>query len=300
MIKQMIKINSMSIVLLLVFVIAFAKANAQGTDLFRAEYTYFPQRDSDNSFRRFRTFANVPLKVAEGSYIVPFFEYRNVEYLVRDDFGSTEFGSDRYESFELSLGYTFPMEKNWRFGSRAGVLAASNFDKARAQSDDYFLTASVYFIKNEKKRDDGGKPWQLVLGVQYSTTAGRPFPLPYVNYYRELNDKWSFTLGAPKMNLKYRFNDKNSMQLYARLDGFYANIQGDEPTSLGIAEDVSMTVAMFGPGYQYNFTKHISAYVYAGYTFINDIRLRDDNGDDVVTLNDTNTFYSRIGLKFKI
>lgn len=282
------------------FVLAFAKAHSQGTDLFRAEYTYFPQRKSDNSFRRFRTFANVPLKVNEGAYLVPFIEYRNVQYLVRDDFMRTDFGTDRYESFEVSLGYTFPMKNNWRFGSRGGVLVASNFDKGRAQSDDYFLSASVYFIKNEKNREDGGKPWQLVIGVQYNTTAGRPFPLPYVNYYRELNKDWSFTLGAPKMNLKYRFNDKNSVQLYARLDGFFANIQNDEATTRGVAEDVSMTVAMFGPGYQYNFTKHISAYLYAGYTFINDIRLRDDNADDVVTLNETNTFYSRIGLKFKI
>ncbi|WP_438969361.1 DUF6268 family outer membrane beta-barrel protein [Nonlabens sp.] len=285
---------------IVLFVIAFAKAHSQGTDLFRAEYTYFPQRKSDNSFRRFRTFANVPLKVDEGTYIVPFIEYRNVQYLVRDDFMRTDFGTDRYESFEVSLGYTFPMKNNWRFGSRAGILVASNFDEGKAHSDDYFLSASVYFIKNEKNREDGGKPWQLVVGVQYNTTAGRPFPLPYINYYREINEDWSFTLGAPKMNLKYRFSDKNSVQLYARLDGFFANIQNDEPTTRGVAEDVSMTVAMFGPGYQYNFTKHISAYVYAGYTFINDIRLRDDNADDVVTLNDTNTFYSRIGLKFKI
>ncbi len=279
---------------------AFAKADAQGTDLFRAEYTYFPQRKSDNSFRRFRTFANVPLKVAEGSYIVPFFEYRNVHLLFRDDSSLTSFNTDRYESIEVSLGYTFPMKNDWRFGSRGGVIAASNFDAGRAKGDDYFLTASVYFIKNKKDREDGGKPWRLVVGVQYSTTAGRPFPLPYLNYYREINDQLSFTLGAPKMNLKYSFNEKHEAQLYARLDGFYANIQNDVPTANGLAEDVSMTIAMYGPGYQYNFTKHISAYVYAGFTFINDIRLRNDAGDDVFTINDTNTFYSRAGLKFKI
>jgi hypothetical protein len=287
--------------LILLICFAFAKADAQGTDLFRAEYTYFPQRKSDNSFRRFRTFANVPLKIKEGTYLVPFLEYRNVHFLIRDDDRFEELKTDRYESFELSLGYTFPMKKNWRFGSRVGVLIASNFDKARAISDDYFLSASVYFIKNEKKRDDGGKPWQLVVGVQYNTTAGRPFPLPYLNYYRELNDKWSFTLGAPKMNLKYTFNEKHNAQLYARLDGFYANIQNNIPTTDGrIADNASMTVAMFGPGYAYNFTKHISFYVYTGFTFVNDIRLRDVGGDDVKTINDTNTLYSRAGIKFKI
>ncbi|WP_438963181.1 DUF6268 family outer membrane beta-barrel protein, partial [Nonlabens sp.] len=159
---------------------------------------------------------------------------------------------------------------------------------------------SAYFIKNRTKRDDGGKPWRLVLGVQYNTTAGRPFPLPYLNNYREFAPQWSFALGAPKMNLVYRFNDKNRVQLYARLDGFYANIQNNVGTSNGAADSVSMTTAMLGPGYQYNFTKHISAYVYAGYTIFNDIRLRDASGDDVKNVNNSNTFYSRAGLKFKI
>ncbi|ARN77915.1 hypothetical protein BST97_07840 [Nonlabens spongiae] len=289
-----------SVLAALFLVLAFAKADAQGTDLFRAEYTYFPQRKSDNSFRRFRTFANIPLKVGEGTYFVPFIEYRNVHMVIRDTERFQEFSTDRYESYEIALGYTQPLKNNWRFGSRAGVLIASDFDEAKPVKDDYFVSASAYFIKNEKKRDDGGKPWQLVVGVQYSTTVGRPFPLPYLNYYREFKKDWSFTLGAPKMNLRYRFDDKNSVQLYARLDGFYANIQNDVDTNGGIGDNISMTTAMAGPGYQYNFTKHISVYVYAGYTFLNEIRLRNTDGDDVKIINETNTFYSRAGIKFKI
>jgi hypothetical protein len=246
---------------------------------------------------------NIPLKIGEGEYLVPFFEYRNVHLVIRDDQRFEEFNTDRYESFELSLGYTFKMKKNWRFGSRLGVLAASNFDEGKANDDDYFLSASVYFIKNEKKRTEG-KPWQLVIGVAYNTTAGRPFPLPYINYYRELTQNLSYTVGVPKMNLRYRFNDKHSVQLYARLDGFFANIQNDvtefSEGNLTVAENVSMTTAMFGPGYAYNFTKNLSVYVYAGYTFINEIRLRDDNFEDVKVINSSNTFYSRAGIKFKI
>ncbi|MGB3590048.1 MAG: DUF6268 family outer membrane beta-barrel protein [Nonlabens sp.] len=293
--------NTRNIVLLCLVCFAFAEAHPQGTDLFRIEYTYFPQTDSDNSFRRFRTFANVPLKVKEDAYLVPFLEYRNVHLVIKDDQRFREFNTDRYESYQVGLGYTFKMKNNWRFGARIGVLAASNFDEGKVQGDDVFATGSIYFIKNEKNREDGGRPWQLVVGVQYNTTAGRPFPLPYLNYYREINDKLSYTVGVPKMNLRYRFNDKHSIQGYARLDGFFANIQNDTKVIDGrIAEDVSMTIAMIGPGYQYNFTRHISAYVYAGYTFLNEIRLRDANAEDVRIVNDKNTFYSRVGLKFKI
>ncbi|HSJ12579.1 MAG TPA: hypothetical protein VK916_07820, partial [Gillisia sp.] len=52
-------------------------AQGQSTDLARIEYTYFPQTDSDNSFRRFRSFVNFPIKLNEnGAYLVPGIEYR--------------------------------------------------------------------------------------------------------------------------------------------------------------------------------------------------------------------------------
>jgi hypothetical protein len=192
------------------------------------------------------------------------------------------------------------MEKNWRFGSRVGLLFASNFDSGSVESDDIFFSGSVYFIKDETDGTDG-KPWRLVVGVQYSTTVGRPFPLPYLNYYREFAPDWSFSVGAPKMNLKYNFNERSSAQLYARLDGFYGNIQNNAITTEGeIADNVSLTTVVVGPGYEYFITKHIGLYAYAGYTLLNDIRLRNDAGDDVKNINDTNTFYSRIGVKFKI
>ncbi|AZQ44744.1 DUF6268 family outer membrane beta-barrel protein [Nonlabens ponticola] len=293
------KTTSYMLVMIVVF-LAFAKANSQATDLARVEYTYFPQRNSDNSFRRFRTFINIPLKIKEGTYIVPFFEYRNVHFLIRDDDRFREFGTDRYESYEGAIGYTFPMKKDWRFGSRAGFLFASNFDSGSVEKDDIFFSGSVYFIKDATDNFKT-KPWRLVVGVQYSTRVGRPFPLPYINYYREFAPDWSYSVGAPKMNLKYRFNDKNSVQLYARLDGFYANIQNNVVTDDDqIADNASLTTVVVGPGYQYNLTRHLSLYAYVGYTAINDIRLRNEDGDDVKNINDSNTFYSRVGLKFKI
>ena len=66
------------------------------------------------------------------------------------------------------------------------------------------------------------------------------------------------------------------------------------------ADNISMTVLLSGLGYEYQFTKHLVFYVYAGYTILNDIRLRDANDDDVFTINDKNSFYARSGIKFKI
>lgn len=279
---------------------------SQSTDLARIEYTYFPQRDSDNSFRRFRAQAALPFKLKkEGSYLVPGIEYRNVNFKYNDPENFITNNLDRFQSFTATLGYTFKMNEDWRFGAEGGVKVASNFSSGKVLNDDLIYTGAVYFIKI-KEDERFYEPWRLILGLQYSTTTGFPFPLPIVNYYKRWDEKWSYMLGTPKSNLKYYFNEKHILQAFVTLDGFFANIQENfDATPQNFSDDnkaesISMTILLSGLGYEYSFTDHLKFYVYAGHTLMNDIRLRDMNKDDVYTINKTNTFYARGGLKFTI
>ena len=280
--------------------------SAQLTDLARVEYTYFPQSDSDNSFRRFRSFINVPVKLKEDVYLVPGFEYRNVNLKFEDVTPFSREDLDRFQSFSFSLGYTQKLNDKWRLGAKIGTRITSNFSTESFSSSDVVHTGAVYFI-NDKTKDGLDKPWRLIVGGRYDTESGRPFPLPFVNYYREFHPNWSFTLGVPKSNIKRYFgkNREHIIQSFLSLDGFYANIQDNVEVNIPegefeTAESISMTVALFGLGYEYCFTKHLVFYFYAGHTVINDIRLRDGDRNDVFTINDKNTFYGRSGIKFKL
>lgn len=277
-------------------------SQAQSTDLARIEYTYFPQSDSDNSFRRFRTFVNFPIKLSENGYLVPGLDYENINFKFEDAAPFGKFGNlDRYQSFTATLGYTNKMSESWRYAVLGGLMLASNFELGKIVKDDLLYTGAVLFIK------DGGEegvrvPWRLILGLHYSTTSGFPFPLPIINYYREFHPNWSYTVGVPKTNLKYSINKKNEIQAFVTLDGFFANIQENRQVenSNALAENISMTIVLAGLGYEFNFTDHLVYYLYAGHTVRNDIRIRDDNRDDVYDINRVNTFYGRTGLKFKI
>lgn len=281
-------------------------ARAQTTDLARVEYTYFPQSDSDNSFRRFRALVNAPIKVSENdAYIVIGAEYRSVDLKYRDGapFSTDDLG--RFQSYNLSLGYTFKLSDIWRFGARAGTIIASNFEDG-INSDDLLFEGAVYFIKDIDFEDDAGtvKSKRLILGLQYNITSGRPFPLPIINYNVRASENWSYTLGVPKTNIKYYFNEKNIVQAFVTLDGFYAHVQ-DNPKILSSsnvvnADSISMTVVLGGLGYEHYFTDNLLFYFYGGYTILNNIRLEDENRDEVFNINDTNSFYMRGGLKFKI
>ena len=299
--------NTCKSLLVLSFLLFFgSSAMAQLTDLARVEYTYFPQSDSDNSFRRFRTFLNFPIKLKkEGSYLVPGIEYRNVHFKFYDDTSFETLHLDRFQSFTATLAYVFHLNNNWRVGLQTGAKAASNFSTNELLSDDIIYEGAVYFIKI-KKGEDILKPTRIIFGLHYSTTTGFPFPLPVAHYYKKFHPKWSYMLGVPKTNLKYHTNNRNVLQAFVTLDGFYANVQDNfdvTPTvndNTALANSMSMTVVLAGIGYEYSITEHLGLYVYAGHTIRNDIRLRDVDRNDVYTINSVNTFYARGGLKFSV
>lgn len=293
--------------LFLFFLLLFSlSAFCQSTDLARLEYTYFPQKKSDNSFRRMRAQVAFPISLKkEGSYLIPGLEYRRVHFKYEDEELFETRDLDRFQSFTASLGYTFKMNELWRFGAEGGIKLASNFARSDIFSDDLIYTGAVYFIKI-KEDERYYEPWRLILGLQYSTTTGFPFPLPIVNYYKRWDEKWSYMLGTPKSNLKYYFNDQHEVQLFVTLDGFFSNVQNNFDTTPGnntndkVAESMSMTILLSGLGYEFSFTDHLKFYLYGGHTLLNDIRLRDADRNNVYTINETNTFYARSGLKFTI
>ncbi|MGJ8666571.1 MAG: DUF6268 family outer membrane beta-barrel protein [Patiriisocius sp.] len=284
---------------------------AQLTDLGRVEYTYFPQGSSENSFKRFRAFVNVPFKLSEDGYLVTGFEYRNFFLKLEDPATLAAINKtnlEHYQSFTFSLGYTDKFKnKDLRWALQGEIKAASNFTDGLI-GEDIIFGGSGYLIWDRTSEEDKeiyDKPWRLVLGLNYSTTAGRPFPLPFINYYREFHPKWSFGLGVPKSNVKWEFVEDMELQGFVTLDGFFANIQDGTVVTLENGEqktgaNVGFTTLLGGLGYEWEFVDHILFYVYGGHTIINDIRIRDENDDDVFTINDTGSFYTRGGIKIKI
>lgn len=296
------------ILLLLIFLFNIFISKAQLSDLARLEYTYFPQRDSDNNFQRVRFSANLPLKLNdEGAYLVPGVEYRNVQFDFRDQPNFSTGGLTNFDSYQVTLGYTFKFSEYVRFAARAGTLIASNFENDKLIGEDILFSGAAFLIKDKTGKGEANKPWRLITGLSYSTKAGIPIPLPFVYYFKQFSPKWSYGIGVPKSNIKYEFNKKNRLQLLATLDGFFANIQNNRnipvdntSSRFSVADSISMTVAIAALGYERYFTDHLVFYLYSGFTFINDIRLRDQNEEDVFTINESNTFYFRGGLKFKI
>lgn len=271
---------------------------AQTTDLLRVEYLNIPNSNTKNSISRYRFLFQAPLKVSEGNYIVIGGDYRYID-LTLDNVPFTTDDLNSVQTIEGSIGYLHDVkESDWLYGFKVGARLASNFD-SKLVTDDYIYLASVYAIRDRTKEGKAEKPNRLVLGLDYTTTPGRGYPLPIINYYREFAPNWTYTLGVPKTNIRYKFDDKNHLQAFVTLDNFFANIQTNKTVNGKLAENISSTLVLGGLGYEYYFTKHLLYYGYVAYSISNDYRLRNNNRDDIYIIEDKNTVYFRTGIKFK-
>lgn len=300
--KNFFRANSL---LLLLFSTCLFGLKAQTTDLARIEYMRVPFSDGDQSLNRFRALIQAPIPIKD-DYLIFGAEYRKLDLDFRED---VPFNRERIKStqrIEASLGYVKKLKNtNWRIAGKGGVRIASTLNTSLGK-DDFIYMGALYAINDVKERNEEGavvgKPYRLILGLVYSTTPGRNYPIPLVNYFRKINETWSYTVGVPKTLIRYTFNEKNHLQAFATLDNFFANIQDNVriPNNDRVGENISMTNVVLGLGYEFYFTDHLQYYLYAGHTVYNEYRIRDNNREDVYVIENDNTFYIRTGIKFKI
>ncbi len=277
--------------------------NAQTTDLARVEYMNIPFSKSDNSIQRYRALiqAPIPLDKELNKIIVVGLEYRYLDIDIRDAVPFDTGIVSSTQRMEASLGYVFKLESqpDWRFGVKGLARINSNLE-GELVSDDFIFGVAAYGIY-DKTKESLTKPYRWIFGLEYTTTPGRNFPLPIVNYYREFAPNWTYTLGVPKTNVRRYLNEshKDAIQAFVTLDNFFANIQNNIDVNGQTAENISMTLVLGGLGYEHYFTDHLLFYGYGAYTISNDFRLRDNERNDIYTINEDGSYYMRAGLKFK-
>ena len=299
---------------LLILLLLFAMVlSAQTTDLARIEYLYQPFSESKNSISRFRALAQIPISLdkEENKFLLIGLEYRYVDVDIKDPNDVLAFNGNMINSVQQThgyLAYTWKPGEYWRLGAKAGVKIQSDFQGALI-SDDLIYDVGIYTINNHTKNvKEGEKPFRLIMGLTYSNTPGRWYPLPILNYYKEFRQNWTYTLGFPKTNIRYCLNDshKDVIQAFATLDNIYANIQQNfvpqsESQNPGgkVAESIQETMILLGTGYEHFFTEHLLFYAYAAHSVYNNFKLEDGDGRKVYEINTNNSPYFRAGIRFK-
>lgn len=288
-----------SFVTLTLVVMVAMNVQAQLADLARLEYSFIPKSNSEDQYTRLRALVNYPIAIGGDRFIVIGAEYNRIILNTEDDYPFDTALLQTINVIDLNFGYVFKTSEYWRLGFKINPRIASTLT-SKLTMDDFFLNGGVYSINDRTEDKTAEKPYRLILGLTYNATAGVPFPLPFVSYYRRINKNWSFNAGVPKSNIKYFFNEKSIMQTFVGFDGYFANLQKPIRLDGQQIDRISLSLVVGGLGYEYNFSKHLVAYIYTGYTFRLNNVLRADNRDEIFKLDDINAFYLRTGLKFKL
>lgn len=282
-------------VLMLFFLTTFCWA--QTPDVFRLEYTYLPENDSEVQLSRVKIVLNYPITLKDSSNIIIGSEYNRIVYDVNRDLGFSNEGFNVLHVLDLNLAYVHKYNEEWRF---IGVLTprlASTLTNS-LENGDFFVNITAGAFRDRRNID---KPSRLVLGLTYNSSVNLRIPLPIVYYEKQFHPKWAYVLGVPKTAVRFEPKKKSTLQLEFILDGYFVNLQNNVLLpSTGLASSISSTSALVTFGYQYNFTKEISAYAYGGHTLFQSSVLRDDDRNDVFTLNAEPSLYFRTGFRIGI
>ena len=88
------------------------------------------------------------------------------------------------------------------------------------------------------------------------------------------------------------------IQIEFILDGYFVNLQNSTILpDAGFASSISSSAALATIGYQYNLSKVMSVYGYMGHTLFQTGVLRDEDRNDIFTINDDPSFYFRAGFR---
>ncbi len=267
---------------------------SQTPDVFRLEYMLMPENDAEVQLSRIKLVANVPIKLKDSNNIIIGAEYNRIAYDLKRDVTFNNAGLSLFHVLDVNFAYVYKHNEDWRF---IGVLTprlASTFTNP-LENGDFGINITVGAFRDRQKIE---KPTRLVLGIAYNSSVIYRIPLPFIYFEKRFHPKWTYVLGAPKTGLKFHPSGKHTIQSEFILDGYFVNLQNNVLVSdTGLASSISSSAALITFGYQYNITKVMAVYAYAGHTLFNSGVLRDNDRNDIFTLNDQSSFYFRTGFR---
>jgi hypothetical protein len=254
-----------------------------------------PRNDAGAKLARLKLVVNIPIKVRDSNNIIIGAEYNNLAYdLQRNDIPLGNQGLNYFHIIDLNLAYIYRYDREWRF---VGVLTPrlSSTLTNPIENGDISVNATIGAFRD---RQNIAKPTRLVLGLAYNSTVALRIPLPIVYYEKRFHPNWTYVLGVPKTGMKFHFKEKNIIQTEFILDGYFVNLQnGTVLPDAGFASSISSSAALVTLGYSYNITKVMSVYAFAGHTLFQSNVLRNNDRNDIFTLNDDSSFYFRTGFR---
>lgn len=239
-------------------------------------------------FEKYSVRVTLPKRIkSSGDMLLNKIEYSktNIDYTVDPSLGGDV---SNFHSITYSLGYIHKLNNDWTLISMLNPSVSSNFSSS-INWDDIRLFGMLMFSKKVKSNK------KLDFGIAYSTTLGRPFPMPMFNLMWKPNQKWIFNFGFPRMAAQYQLTKSTTLGTDLFMAG--DNLTLGDDLYRGEQKVDNIQIMNMGGGIEVTqkLSKFLMLKLSSGYTFYRQFEFL--NGNDTVKEYDLdNNLYIKAGI----
>ena len=259
-------------------------------DLAGFDYINLKQGDQSDGvdFERYNFRMTLPKRLKNGGgMLLNKLEYArtNISYAIDPNLDGDV---SNFHSLSYTFGFMRSFKKDWKLITMFSPSISSNF-ASTIQWDDIRLFGMVMFSKSLKSE------MKLNFGVMYSSTIGRPFPLPMFNMMWKPSPKWTLMLGFPRIDVRYQL----TRNTWIGTDFFMAGDNYTLGEDLAKDDNAIDNISVMNMGGGLKLTQKLSKFIKlnlsSGYTFYRKFEFLDGN-DRVMSYDLDNNLYLKAGI----
>ncbi|WP_298363789.1 DUF6268 family outer membrane beta-barrel protein [uncultured Lutibacter sp.] len=257
----------------------------------KIDFNFVPKESNSFGFNNSSVEINVPTKLKKGLFInsLSYSKYK-INYTSTESINTDYLES--FNSIEYSLKYLNILNSNWSYSVEISPTVSSNFE-SKILFKDVILNGELVFKRKLKVGS-------FQIGLLKNSNVGFKNLVPVISYSSSINDNINYTLGFPQSKVQYKLNSTNSLNLYIKPKGFYANLSDAIMlNSFEEAEKALFQSVITGLNYIHKIDDYWKISLDAGYQLKADYKLLNNNRS-VYEFNSKNKLYMGLNLKFDL
>lgn len=279
--------NRVLFILFFSFHLGFSQNEVQ----MKIDFNFVPKESNSFGFNNSSVEINVPTKLKKGLFInsLSYSKYK-INYTSTESINTDYLES--FNSIEYSLKYLNILNSNWSYSVEISPTISSNFE-SKILFKDVILNGELVFKRKLKVGS-------FQIGLLKNSNVGFKNLVPVISYSSSINDNINYTLGFPQSKVQYKLNSTNSLNLYIKPKGFYANLSDAIMlNSFEEAEKALFQSVITGLNYIHKIDDYWKISLNAGYQLKADYKLLNNNRS-VYEFNSKNKLYMGLNLKFDL
>ncbi|MFA8341429.1 MAG: DUF6268 family outer membrane beta-barrel protein [Rhodothermaceae bacterium] len=154
---------------------------------------------------------------------------------------------------EINLSFTLYQNigRNWAMSLNVTPQLASNFEEKKLSKEDFKFQGAIVFEKQFSEK------WRLGFGAAYSTTFGKPIPIPLITFSYDSGNKWYAYGNLPaEMNIFYRLSNYFDLGFITKADGGMYHVPETYPEETKIKDpELQYVSILFGPSIKFKYSR---------------------------------------------